>query len=82
MLEELKLEPIDVDGCDVGVQSETGEPILKPWRIAINSEPTANNHKTLRLSIRLRPRFAISRQVITTLRLSKCGKPCVGAVLP
>ena len=37
MLEELKLEPVDVDGCAVGVQSKTGEPILKPWRIAVSS---------------------------------------------
>ena len=37
MLEELKLEPVDVDGCAVGVQSKTGEPILKPWRIAVTS---------------------------------------------
>ena len=26
MLEELKLEPVDVDGCAVGMQSKTGEP--------------------------------------------------------
>ena len=37
MLEDLKLDPVDVDGCAVGVQSKTGEPILKPWRIAVSS---------------------------------------------
>ena len=38
MLEELKFEQDDVDGCAAGVQSKTGEPILKPWRIAVNSD--------------------------------------------
>ena len=37
MLGELKLEPVEVDGCAVGVRSEKGEPILKPWRIAASS---------------------------------------------
>ena len=37
MLEELKLDPVDFDGCAVGVQSKAGEPILKPWRIAVSS---------------------------------------------
>ena len=37
MLEDLKLDPVDVDCCAVGVQSKTGGPILKPWRIAVSS---------------------------------------------
>ena len=37
MLEDLKLDPVGVDGCAVGVQSKTGEPILKPQRIAVSS---------------------------------------------
>ena len=37
MLGELKLEAVEVDGCAVGVRSKTGEPILKPWRIAVSS---------------------------------------------
>ena len=37
MLGDLKLDPVDVDSCAVGVQSKTGEPILKPWRIAVSS---------------------------------------------
>ena len=37
MLEDLKLDLVDVDGCAVGVHSKTGEPILKPWRIAVSS---------------------------------------------
>ena len=36
-LDALKMEPIDVDGCSVGVVSKAGEPILKPWRIAVSS---------------------------------------------
>ena len=36
MLEDLKLDPVDVDGCAIGVQSKTGEPILKPWQTAVN----------------------------------------------
>ena len=37
MLEDLKLDPVDFDGCAVGVQSKTGEPIWKPWRIPVSS---------------------------------------------
>ena len=37
MLEDLKLDRFDINGCAVGVQSKMGEPILKPWRIAVNS---------------------------------------------
>merc|ERR1711966_275942 len=35
-----KLDLVDIDGCAVGVQSKTGEPILKPWRIAVSSPLT------------------------------------------
>ena len=38
MMRDLGLEPIDVDGCAVGVRSKSGEPILKPWRIAVSSQ--------------------------------------------
>ena len=34
MVFELKLEPVEIDGCAVGVRSKSGDPILKPWRIA------------------------------------------------
>ena len=37
MLKELKLEPVEIDGCAVGVRSRSGDPILKPWRIAVSS---------------------------------------------
>ena len=37
MLDALEMEPIDVDGCSVGVVSKAGDPILKPWRIAVSS---------------------------------------------
>ena len=40
MLDEPKLAPVEVDGCAVGVRSKTGEPILKPWRIAVSSPLT------------------------------------------
>ena len=38
MLKVLKLEPVEIDGCAVGVRSKFGEPILKPWRIAVSSQ--------------------------------------------
>ena len=38
MLRVLKLEPVEIDGCAVGVTSKSGEPILKPWRIAVSSQ--------------------------------------------
>ena len=38
MLKELKLEPIEIDGCAVGVRSTSREPILKPWRVAVSSQ--------------------------------------------
>ena len=38
MMNELKLEPIQIDGCAVGARSKSGEPILKPWRIAVSSQ--------------------------------------------
>ena len=38
MMKELKLEPVQIDGCAVGVRSKPGEPILKPWRIAVSSK--------------------------------------------
>ena len=38
MMNELKLEPIEIDGCAVGVRSKSGDPILKPWRIAVSSQ--------------------------------------------
>eukprot|EP00972_Heterocapsa_arctica_P105711 15573934-Heterocapsa_arctica.AAC.1 len=34
MVAELKLTFVSIDGCAVGVQSEGGERILKPWRFA------------------------------------------------
>ena len=37
MLTDLSLIPVDVDGCRVGVTTKSGEPILKPWRIAVSS---------------------------------------------
>ena len=37
MLTDLKLIPVDVDGSRVGVKTKSGEPILKPWRIAVSS---------------------------------------------
>ena len=37
MLTDLCLVPVDVDGCRVGVTTKSGEPILKPWRIAVSS---------------------------------------------
>ena len=40
MLEELKLKPVEVDGCAVCVRAKSGEPILKPWRIAVSSRLT------------------------------------------
>ena len=38
MMRDLGLEPIDIDGCAVGVRSKSGEPILKPWGIAVSSQ--------------------------------------------
>ena len=40
MLEDLKLDPVDVDSSALGLQSKTSEPILKPWRIAVSSPLT------------------------------------------
>ena len=37
MMSQLNLEPIEIDGCAVGVRSKSGDPSLKPWRIAVNS---------------------------------------------
>ena len=34
----LKLEPVGIDGCAVGVQSKSSDPILKPWRVAVSSQ--------------------------------------------
>ena len=34
MMNELNLEPFEIDGCAVGVRSKPGEPILKPWKTA------------------------------------------------
>ena len=38
MMSELKLEPVEIDGRAVGVRSKSGDPILKPWRIAVSSQ--------------------------------------------
>ena len=38
MMNELKLEPIEIGGCAVGVRSKSGDPILKPWRIAVTPQ--------------------------------------------
>ena len=48
MLRVLKLVPVEVDGCAVGVASEAGEPILKPWRIAVSSAQMAEALSGLR----------------------------------
>ena len=40
MIKILKLSPIDIDGCSVGVCAEDGTPIMKPWRILVSSEST------------------------------------------
>ena len=40
MMNELNLEPIEIDGCAAGVQSKSGDPILKPWKIAGSSQHT------------------------------------------
>eukprot|EP00972_Heterocapsa_arctica_P066783 9854580-Heterocapsa_arctica.AAC.1 len=37
MVQELKLDFVDIDGCAVGVVSQDGEKILKPWRFAVSS---------------------------------------------
>ena len=36
-MDDLGLTPIMVDGCQLGVTSEEGKPILKPWQIRTNS---------------------------------------------
>ena len=36
MISELKLIPVSVDGCAVGVVDEDGTPIFKPWRIMVS----------------------------------------------
>ena len=42
MIKILKLSPIDIDGCSVGVCAEDGTPIMKPWRILVSSEHVGN----------------------------------------
>ena len=48
MVNELKMILIDVDGCAVGLTNADGQPILKPWRIAVTSELLANSLGGLR----------------------------------
>ena len=38
MIKVLKLTPVNIDGCAVGVSAEDGSPIMKPWRILVSSE--------------------------------------------
>ena len=54
MLEDLKLDPDDFDGCAIGVQSATGEPILKTWRIAFSLD--AESSRPLEMSGGTHPR--------------------------
>ena len=37
MIATLNLQPVDVDGCEVGVQASDGTPIYKQWRIMASS---------------------------------------------
>ena len=37
VMDDLELTPVMVDGCQLGVVSEDGIPILKPWQIRTNS---------------------------------------------
>ena len=38
MIKILKLSPVNIGGCAVGVRAEDGTPIMKPWRILVSSE--------------------------------------------
>jgi hypothetical protein len=38
MIQELQLREVRLDGCQVGVQTKDGQPILKPWKIMTNSQ--------------------------------------------
>ena len=38
MVKILKLTPVNIDGCAIGVSAEDGTPIIKPWRILVSSE--------------------------------------------
>ena len=38
MIKVLKLTPVNIDGCAVGVSAEDSSPIMKPWRILVSSE--------------------------------------------
>ena len=48
MVDDVGLAFVDVDGCRVGVTTKAGEPILKPWRIAVSSPHLQNALQGLR----------------------------------
>ena len=48
LIEDLKLDKVQIDGCAVGLKSKEGLPIRKPWTIATNHDTlwkVLNGHK-------------------------------------
>ena len=50
MVASLKLQPIAVDGCSVGLSDPEGVPIFKPWRVMVSSPHMASALEGLRCS--------------------------------
>lgn len=48
MIAALGLQPVDIDGCSVGVQGKEGAPMLKPWRFLVSSPHLAGALRGLR----------------------------------
>ena len=48
MIRELRLQPVPVDGCAVGLKDKSNKPLYKPWTIAVSSPFLAEQLKDLR----------------------------------
>ena len=48
MIAALGLQPVDIDGCSVGVPDKDGTPMLKPWRFLVSSPHLAGALRGLR----------------------------------